>query len=115
LLKSLCQSVIVFSESDASSLTWPTGDRATATFGARTPHLAPLVSFQRAHVLHGDAPSRVDASISSLPRLSRQKRARSELTAASSLRRARVRSSLHRSPPNSTHSSVVSRSPLSTL
>jgi len=55
LLKSLCQSVIVFSKSDASSPTWPTGDRATATFGARTPLLAPLVSFQHAHVLHGDA------------------------------------------------------------
>jgi len=43
------------------------------------------------------------------------KERRSELTVASSLRRARVRSSLRLSPPNSTHSSAVSRSSLPTL
>ena len=52
--------------------------------GARTPAMAPLVSSQRAHDLHGDAPDAVDASTLSFHSLSRQNRARSELTVASS-------------------------------
>jgi len=46
--------------------------------------------------------------------LSRQKLVRSELTVTSSLRRARVRSSLRRTPPNSAYSFAVTRSPFST-
>ena len=49
------------------------------------------------------------------PRLHSPEKLRSELSAASSLRRARVRSSLRLRPPNSTQSSAVSRSPSSTL
>ena len=109
MLKSLCQSVIVFSESDASSPTWPTGDRTTATFGTRTLLLAPLVSSQRVHVLHGDVPSEVDASTSLCLVLSRQKRARSELTPASSytllaaLLSTKPRPQLRRAPLSTLH------------
>ena len=48
--------------------------------------LAPLVSSQRAHDLHGDTPDAVDASILPSLSLSRQKSGRSELTVANSLR-----------------------------
>jgi len=81
----------------------------------RTPAMAPLVSSQRPHDVHGDAPDAVDASTLTILALSRQKSARSELTVASSLRRARAHSSLRLSPPNFTQSSAVSRSSLSTL
>jgi len=101
-------------ESKPSSSTWPTGDRTTVTFGARTSFLAPLVSSQRAHDLHGDAPDAVDVSTISSLSLSRQKSGRSELTVASSLRRAQTRSSLHFCSPKLAHSSTVTRSPSST-
>jgi len=81
----------------------------------RTPAMALLVSSQRAHGVHGDAPDAVDASTLAILALSRQKSARSELTVASSLRRAGARSSLRLSPPNFTQRSAVSRSSLSTF
>jgi len=102
------------SESKPSSSTWPTGDRTTATFGARMSSLALLVSSRCMHDLHGDAPDAVDASISSSLSLSRQKRGRSEVTVASSLLRAQTCSSLHCCPPKLAHSSAVTRSPSST-
>ena len=74
------------SESEPSSSTWPTGDKASVTFGARTLFLALLVSSQHVPYLHGDAPNAVDASILSSLSHSRQKSGRSELTVASSLR-----------------------------
>jgi len=114
LSKSLCQTTIAMSEWEQSSSTWPTGDRTTVTFGARTSSLAPLVSSRRTHYLHGDASGAVDASISSSLSLSRQKRGRSELTVVSSLRRAQTRSSLRCCPPKLVHSSAVTRSPSST-
>ena len=82
---------------------------------ARTPAMALLVSFQHADDVHGDAPDAVDASTLAILALSRQKSACSELTVASSLRRARARSLLRHCPPNFTQSSAVSRSSLSTL
>jgi len=114
LSKSLYQTTIAVSESKSSSSTWPTGDRTTVTFGARTSSLAPLVSSQRVHDLHGDTPDAVDASILSSLSLSRHKSGRSELTVASSLRRAHTCSSLRRCPPKLVHSSAVTRSPSST-
>jgi len=82
---------------------------------ARTPAMAPLVSSQRAHVVHGDAPDAVDASTLAIHALTRQERGRIELTVASSLRRARARFLLRHCPPNSTQSSAVSRSSFPTL
>ena len=114
-MKLLCPTVIVSSESKPSSSTWPTGGRAPSTFGARTPFLAPLVSSLRVHDLHGVAPDAVDASTLAFHASTRQKSVRSELTVASSLRRARARSSLRPSLTNFTQSSAVNRSPFSTL
>ena len=99
----------------SSSSTWPTGVSTSATFGARTPSLAPLVSLGRVHDLHGDAYERVDASISSLSPFSLRKLDRSGVAVASSLRRARACSTLHRRPPKLAHSSAVTCSPSSTL
>jgi len=113
-VKSLCHTISVCSESEPSSSTWPTGDRTPSTFVIRTPLLAPLVSSQRAHDLHGDALDAVDASTLSFHSLSRQNRGRSELAVASSLRRARVRSLLCHCSPNFTQSFAVNRSPFST-
>jgi len=101
------------SESKPSSSTWPTGDRTTATFGARTSSLALLVSSKHTHDLHGDALDGVDASILSSLSFSRQKSGRSELTVASSLRRVQTRSSLRCCSPKRAHSSAVTRSPSS--
>ena len=112
-MKSLCQTTIAMSEWEPSSSTWPTGVSTPATFGARTSPLAPLVSSRHTHDLHGNAPGEVDASISFSLSLSRQKRGRSELTVASSLRRAQTRASLRCYPPKLAHSSAVTRSPSS--
>jgi len=73
----------------------------------------PAHQLQMPHDLHGDTPGEVDASITFCLALSRQKRGRSELTVASSLRRARTRSSLRCCPPKFTHSSAVTDSPSS--
>ena len=64
---------------------WPTGGSTTATFVVLTPFLAPLVSSCRVHEVHGVAPQSGRVHFS-LPRLSRQKRGRQELSFASLLR-----------------------------
>jgi len=115
LSKWLCQSCIAMSKWRPSPSTWSTDVRTSVTFGARTPSLAPLVSPGRAHDLHGDAPKRMDASISSVSPFSRRKLGRNGVAVVSSLRRARPRSSLHHHPPKLAHSSAVTCSPTSIL
>ena len=114
LSKSLYQTTIAMSESEPSLSTWTTGDRTSVTFGARTSSMAPLVSSQRAHDLHGDTPDAVDASILSSLSLSRQNSGHSKLTVARSLQRAQTRSSLRCSPLELTYSFAVTCSPSST-
>jgi len=60
-------------------------------------------------------PEQVDASISSPLLFSRRKLGRSGVAVASSFRRARARSTLHRRPPKLAHSSAVTYSRTSTL
>ena len=113
--KWLCQTSITDTEWTSSPSTWPTGISTSATFGVRTPSLAPLISTGGTHDLHGDTLERLDASIPSLSPLSRRKLGRNRVAVASSLRRARACSTLHHHPPKIAQSSTVSCSPTSTL
>jgi len=113
--KWLYQTSITDSEWTSSPSTWLTGVGTSATFGIRTPSLAPLISTGGVHDLHGDTLECLDASIPSLSPLSCWKLGRSGVAIASSLRRARAHSTMHRHPLKLAHSSTVSCSPTSTL
>jgi len=54
------------SNGNLQSPTWPTGGSTRPTFGTHTPLLAPLISAEDVHDLHGDVPALLVTAIPSL-------------------------------------------------
>ena len=93
---------------------WPTGGSIYSPFGARTLLLAPLVSVEGVHDLHGVVLDLLDALILSLSPFSQRNATAAESPLSGSLLRARARTTLHRHPPKFTSSSAVPCSSIST-